>query len=85
MVTDFDCWHPDHENVDVLKVIKVLLGNAAKAKNVIKNLIENFEKHIDPNDPTNNCLDGSIITAPEKRTKKTIEKLKTVAGRVLNK
>ena len=85
MVTDFDCWHPDHESVDVQQVIKVLLGNAAKAKNMIKNLIHNFENHIDPNDPTNNCLDVAIITAPEKRTKKTINKLKTVAGRVLNK
>ena len=62
---------------------KVLLGNAAKAKNMIKNLIEKFENHIDPNDPTNNCLDVAIITAPEKRTKKTIEKLNTIAGRVL--
>ena len=85
MVTDYDCWHPDHENVDVQQVIKVLLGNAAKAKNMIKNLIDNFEKHIDPKDPTNNCLDVAIITAPEKRTKKTIDKLKTVAGRALNK
>ena len=85
MVTDYDCWHPDHENVDVQQVIKVLLGNAAKAKNMIKNLIEIFETHINPNDPTNNCLDVAIITAPEKRTKKTIDKLKNVAGRVLNK
>ncbi len=85
MVTDYDCWHPDHENVDVQQVIKVLLDNAAKAKNMIKNLIDNFEKHIDANDPTNNCLDVAIITAPEKRSKKTIEKLNTVAGRVLNK
>jgi 5'-methylthioadenosine phosphorylase len=85
MVTDYDCWHPDHENVDVQQVIKVLLGNAAKAKNMIKNLIENFENHIDPKDPTNNCLDVAIITAPEKRTQKTKDKLKTIAGRVLNK
>jgi len=85
MVTDYDCWHPDHENVDVQAVIKVLLDNAAKAKNMVKNIIENFENHIDPKDPTNNCLDVAIITAPEKRTKKTIDKLKTVAGRVLNK
>ena len=54
MVTDYDCWHPDHENVDVQQVIKVLLGNAAKAKNMIKNIIETFESHIDPKDPTNN-------------------------------
>ena len=85
MVTDYDCWHPDHENVDVQQVIKVLLDNVAKAKNMIKNLIDNFENHIDPNDPTNNCLDVAIITAPEKRSKKTIEKLNTVAGRVLKK
>ena len=84
MVTDYDCWHPDHENVDVQQVIKVLLGNAEKAKVMIKNLIDNFENHIDPNDPTNNCLDVAIITAPEKRTQKTKDKLKTVAGRVLN-
>ena len=85
MVTDFDCWHPDHENVDVQQVIKVLLGNAEKAKKMIKNIIDNFESHIDPKDPINNCLDVAIITAPEKRTQKTINKLKTVAGRVLNK
>ncbi|NDA22674.1 MAG: 5'-methylthioadenosine phosphorylase, partial [Proteobacteria bacterium] len=85
MVTDYDCWHPDHENVDVQQVIKVLLGNAAKAKNMIKNLIDIFEDHSDPKDPTNNCLDVAIITSPEKRTKETINKLKNVAGRVLNK
>ena len=85
MVTDYDCWHPDHENVDVQQVIKVLLDNASKAKSMIKNLIDNFETHIDPNDPTNNCLDVAIITAPEKRSQKTKNKLKTVAGRVLNK
>ena len=85
MVTDYDCWHPDHDNVDVQKVIKVLLDNATKAKDMIKNLIDNFEKSIDPNDPTNNCLDVAIITSPEKRTKKTKNKLKHIAGRVLGK
>ena len=85
MVTDYDCWHPDHENVDVQTVIKVLLSNASKAKSMIKNIIDNFESHIDPYDPINNCLDVAIITAPEKRTQKTLNKLKTIAGRVLNK
>ena len=85
MVTDYDCWHADHENVDVQTVIKVLLNNASKAKSMIKNLIDNFESHIDPYDPINNCLDVAIITAPEKRTQKTLNKLKTIAGRVLNK
>jgi 5'-methylthioadenosine phosphorylase len=85
MVTDFDCWHPEHENVDVQQVIKILLSNAEKAKVMIKNLIDNYQSYIDPNDPTNNCLDVAIITAPEKRTKETIKKLGTVAGRVLHK
>ena len=85
MVTDYDCWHPNHDNVDVQSVIKVLLSNAQKAKNMIKNIIDNFENHIDPKDPTPNCLDVAIITDPKKRSKKTINKLKTVAGRVLNK
>jgi 5'-methylthioadenosine phosphorylase len=85
MVTDFDCWHPEHESVDVKQVIKVLQDNVEKAKNMIKNLIVNFESHIDPRDPTNNCLDVAIITSPEKRSQKTIEKLKTIAGRILKK
>jgi 5'-methylthioadenosine phosphorylase len=85
MVTDFDCWHPDHENVDVQKVIKVLLSNAEKAKGMIKNIINNFESHIDTKDPTNNCLDVAIITSPERRTQKTIDKLKNVAGRFFKK
>ena len=59
------------------------MNNASKAKEMIKNLINNFEKNIDPNDPTDNCLDVAIITAPEKRTKETINKLKNIAGRVL--
>ncbi len=85
MVTDFDCWHPNHENVDVQQVIKILLENAEKAKKMIKNIVDNFEIHIDPKDPTNNCLDVAIITAPEKRTQKTMGKLKTIAGRVFSK
>ena len=85
MVTDYDCWHPDHENVDVKKVIDVLIGNSSKAKEMIKNLIEKYENFIDPKDLTNNCLDVAIITTPEKRTKETINKLKNIAGRVLMK
>ena len=73
------------KTLNVQQVIKVLLDNASKAKSMIKNLIDNFETHIDPDDPTNNCLDVAIITAPEKRSQKTKNKLKTVAGRVLNK
>ena len=83
MVTDFDCWHPDHDNVDVKQIIETLSQNSSNAKKVVKNLILNFEKFIDKQDPTNNCLDFAIITTPEKRTKKTKDKLKNIAGRAL--
>ena len=83
MITDFDCWHPNHDNVDVKQIIETLSQNSSNAKKVVKNLILDFEKFIDAQDPTNNCLDFAIITAPEKRSKKTKDKLKNVAGRVL--
>jgi len=65
MVTDYDCWHPDHENVDVQMVVKTLINNAEKAKSMIKLVIENFETKIMKNDPANNCLDAAIITNPK--------------------
>jgi len=83
MVTDFDCWHPDHENVEVQMIIKTLMDNAEKAKNMIKVVIENFESKIKKNDPANNCLDTAIITNPKLMTTKTKKKLKNIAGRVL--
>ena len=50
MVTDFDCWHPDHENVEVQMIIKTLMDNAAKAKEMMKLVITHFEEKIDKND-----------------------------------
>ena len=83
MVTDFDCWHPDHENVEVQMIVKTLMENAEKAKNMIKIVIGSFESEIKKNDPANNCLDTAIITSPKLMTKKTKKKLKNIAGRVL--
>ena len=83
MITDFDCWHPDHDHVDIEMVIKVLTDNASKAKSMVKNIIENFKFTVDANDDTERCLDTAIITTPEMMTEETKNKLKTVAGRVL--
>ncbi len=85
MVTDYDCWHPDHEEVDVSIVIKTLMKNAANAQNMVKEIIKTFKDYSVEKDPANNCLDVAIITDPKLRTKKTINKLKNIAGRVLNK
>jgi len=84
MVTDYDCWHPDHDEVDVNMVIQTLMKNAANAQNMIKEIIKTFKEYSVEKDPANNCLDVAIITDPKSRTKKTIKKLQNIAGRVLN-
>ena len=83
MVTDYDCWHPDHEEVDVRVVVKTLMKNAENAQNMIKEIIKTFKIFSIEKDPANNCLDVAIITDPKLRTTKTIKKLKNIAGRVL--
>jgi 5'-methylthioadenosine phosphorylase len=85
MVTDYDCWHPDHDEVDVSMVIQTLIKNAANAQNMIKEVIKTFKDFSVEKDPANDCLNVAIITDPKLRTKKTIKKLKNIAGRVLNK
>ncbi len=85
MVTDYDCWHPDHDEVDVSMVIQTLMKNAANAQNMIKEIIKTFKDFSVEKDPANNCLDAAIITDPKMRTNNTRKKLKNIAGRVLYK
>ena len=85
MVTDYDCWHPDHDEVDVSMVIQTLMNNASNAQNMIKEVIKTFKDFSVDKDPANDCLDVAIITDPKLRTKNTIKKLSNIAGRVLNK
>ena len=85
MVTDYDCWHPNHDEVDVSMVIQILMKNAANAQNMIKEIIKTFKNYSVEKDPANDCLDVAIITDSKLRTKKTIKKLNNIAGRVLNK
>ena len=83
MVTDYDCWHSDHDEVDVSMVLETLMKNASNAQNMIKKIIKTYKNFSVEKDPANNCLDVSIITDPKLRTKKTIKKLNNIAGRVL--
>ena len=85
MVTDFDCWHPDHGEVDVPTVIKILKQNAQNAQNMILEIIKTFKSFNPKGDPANDCLDTAIITHPKKQTKKTKKLLKHIAGRVFSK
>ncbi len=84
MVTDFDCWHPDHDHVTVDAIIKVLLGNADNARNLVKAVtpkLSGRDKTCSAGCQT--ALDNAIITAPDARDPAMAEKLSAVAGRVL--
>jgi 5'-methylthioadenosine phosphorylase len=84
MVTDFDCWHPDHDAVTVQDIIKVLTTNAEKAKRLVGRLARDFPRMHEPCPiGSDRALDTAIITAPEARDRKLIKKLDAVAGRVL--
>jgi len=85
MVTDYDCWHPNHDEVDVSMVIQTLNKNSSNAQNMIKEVIKTFKDFSADIDPANDCLNTAIITDPKLRTMKTIKKLQYIAGRVLNK
>ena len=84
MVTDFDCWHPDHDAVTVTDIIKVLLANAEKAARLASRLARDFPREHEPCPiGSDRALDTAIITAPEARDPELIKKLDAVAGRVL--
>ena len=85
MVTDFDCWHPHHEDVTVSQVISVLLANAGKARELVKRVVPGLAGHAGPcRQGCQTALDHALITAPEARDAAVLQRLDAVAGRVLN-
>jgi 5'-methylthioadenosine phosphorylase len=85
MVTDYDCWHPDHDHVTVDQVIKVLTANAENARQLVMAVAPKLGPNREPSPAIDNVLDTAFITAPEKRDPKLFAKLDAVAGRVLKK
>jgi 5'-methylthioadenosine phosphorylase len=84
MVTDFDCWHPDHDAVTVADIIKVLNANAEKAKGLVARLALDFPReHEECPIGSDRALDNALITAPEARDPELIKKLDAVAARIL--
>ncbi len=84
MVTDFDCWHPDHDHVTVDAIIKVLLDNADKGRSLVKEVTPKLAgRDVSCSDGCHTALETAIITAPDARDPAMIEKLDAVAGRVL--
>ena len=85
MVTDYDCWHEDHDHVTVDQVIKVLTENAENARKLVTAVAPKLGPERKPSPGIDNVLDTALITAPEKRDPELFKKLDAVAGRVLKK
>jgi 5'-methylthioadenosine phosphorylase len=86
MVTDFDCWHPDHDAVTVQDIIAVLQDNSERAKRLVARLAVDFPREHEPCPiGSDRALDTALITAPDARDPELIKKLDAVAGRVLGK
>jgi 5'-methylthioadenosine phosphorylase len=84
MVTDYDCWHPQHEDVTVEAIVGVLLANADKARSLVR--------HVAPTAGSDPAADGcacrralehALITAPTARDPELVARLSGIAGRVL--
>jgi 5'-methylthioadenosine phosphorylase len=84
MVTDFDCWHPDHDHVTVEAVVRVLLDNAEKARALVQSVVPEIGKQREACPAgCDHALDNAIITASHMHDSQLAAKLDAVAGRVL--
>ena len=84
MVTDYDCWHPDHDHVTVDQVVKVLSANAENARRLIKRVAPKLGPERTPSPlGIERVLDTACITAVAKRDPNILKMLDAVAGRVL--
>jgi 5'-methylthioadenosine phosphorylase len=84
MVTDYDCWHPDHDNVTVDQIIKVLLENAGNAKALIKTLSNALaEDQTSHECSCKKALNNAVITSLSHRSSEALEKLSAIASRIL--
>ena len=84
MVTDYDCWHPDHEHVTVDEVIRTLLANADKARSLVGGVAPLLSGRTEPcGKGCHHALDHAVITHPDARDPALAAKLDAVAGRIL--
>ena len=85
MVTDYDCWHEEHEDVSVEAVIRVLLDNAERGRGLVRHVAPALAKRRETCFAgCHTALEHALITAPEQRDPALLAKLDAVAGRVLN-
>jgi 5'-methylthioadenosine phosphorylase len=84
MVTDFDCWHPQHDAVEVAALLRVMAENRERAQRLFARLAREFPAERIPCPAgSHRALDGAILTPPEYRDAAILARLDAVAGRVL--
>ena len=84
MVTDYDCWHPDHDHVTVEQIIGVLMANANKGRSLVKQVVPQLKADAAATQcGCRSALQFALITAPEARDPVMLDKLSAVAGRML--
>ncbi len=84
MVTDYDCWHPDHADVTVEQIIALLNVNAERACSLIRTVIPALGADaLAPHCGCRRVLDHALVTAPDARDPDLMARLEAVAGRVL--
>jgi 5'-methylthioadenosine phosphorylase len=88
MITDFDCWHPDHTNVEVSDIIKVLKENAQNAGRLLESVAPIFANTLKKDGcghGCNNALDNALLTKPDGMDFKMLKKLEAIIHRVTKK
>jgi len=86
MVTDYDCWHPDHDHVSVEQIIGVLQSNADHARSLIKKLVTGLRQcGTSCQQGCQTALEYALITAPDARDPEVVKRLDAVAGRMIKK
>ncbi len=84
MVTDYDCWREGEADVEVASVLEIMHQNTVKARDLVKAVAPRLGPDRTPSPlGIETCLDFALITAPDARDSEIVEKLKTIAGRVL--
>jgi 5'-methylthioadenosine phosphorylase len=84
MVTDYDCWHPEHDAVDVAQVLDVARANAQKVARLVARVAQDFPAEREPCPAgSHRALDHAIMTAPAMHDPELVRKLNAIAGRVL--
>ena len=84
MVTDYDCWHPDHDSVSVENIIGVLLANAGHGRALVKEAARELGARTGAcSEGCHTALNTPSSPRPMPATPAMAAKLEAVAGRVL--